>query len=1341
LIWQTETEHRILKPMNRMYIERLLYQDDKKIRENDLPNLGKVVLVLAEPGAGKSELLRSIADSLGVSSISASIFRHKTIENSEVPLIIDALDEVARLDEDNVNALVVKASETKAQFVVFSSRSQEWSSAQTRLVEECFGVEAQIVRLHPFSEEEQKRLFESWFDDEDFDSFFIEAERFELSPLLGNPQFLRLFSEAFIQSGGRFESKEKIFLDAITRLASEREDSPKQGGRPPIQTITDIADEIFAKLLLSGTSGISQSEYRSDRNFPYLKQLCRYEEILLKVTLDTRLFELGDDLGRFTPVHRIVAEYCAARCLVGRIQSATDHLTISRVLALVAPNGAVRDDLRGLLGWIATLGNEKIQSACIKFDPYAVLANGDPSQLQLPGKKLLLHEIRRAAEIDPYFRRSDAWRRFSVAGFFDETMLPFVQEELAHKEAIVELRDLLLEILDGSSIVSSLAPILQTLLHDKNQNYSTRVRVQRLLLNLPQHNHLADFLTLIGHGEAVSLQLAVEAAALYPKGKIAREEIFLLLNAVAKTEGKSLRSDGSYRLAYHIKELISQLESADTTWLLDKLTDKLSCKCNAKSIYTCTCLHKVSAIVGQLLDHYFSLFHGPYYPKKIWSWIKPLRFRRSVLGKDSRSVSVLQNDDTLRQSIHRMVLETNETTDGVWQAHQAFFSSHGHSGLRIDYNDLLAIVGYAFETHNLVLWDAFYSRHNYYEDSKHADQLRTLMRAHARESSDFLRIWSLNERRIQKLEEKSNYKWRRYRRRQERQEAENKLENQKFFRDNHDQIIAGRHWGALDWLANRYLMQPRDIDEVFEDVTDAETALRNSFEFLEKEVPSLEKLADGMPRVVRVLHAASLAELRFVGHLKRIPHNILAVVRTDIGGFDGYKEGESEELSKAIDHQIFRTEESLEQYARTLLEPQLQRPRESHTGVGLLQYDKAFEPVSAKLSLEWLQQHKDMPDQARQTLFDVYAAKGKRSKLRKLIEMRCQELIDGGVCDEQKHQTRDFWFLRSFFFLEKPQSEVLKRLQDDKETIFWLERRTGRINRTENEHWPELSAEKIHAILNMYLDKWPKVFLPNSYGTGDPPAETAYRFLTDVVWRIEKDTPDRSIPVLRAILEDSKLTDFHRSAKSQLASTLRKQALSEFVAPTATEVASMIDDQKLATVEDLRAFLVEEIARLEAWVRGNETDPLDTFYSDGNHVNENTARNRIVDRLQARFSALNLDVAIERYMADQKRCDITVSSTFSGRKKLLVIEVKGQWHSKLFSAANEQLYQRYSSHPDAAHQGVYLVLWFGPNCKIAGNDNSEISSPVELKNKIVEQMPSELQSAIDVVVLDLSPRK
>ena len=121
-----------------------------------------------------------------------------------------------------------------------------------------------------------------------------------------------------------------------------------------------------------------------------------------------------------------------------------------------------------------------------------------------------------------------------------------------------------------------------------------------------------------------------------------------------------------------------------------------------------------------------------------------------------------------------------------------------------------------------------------------------------------------------------------------------------------------------------------------------------------------------------------------------------------------------------------------------------------------------------------------------------------------------------------------------------------------------------------------------------------------------------------------------------------------------------------------------------------------------------------------------------------RLKALNMSVTIEHQMKSAKRCDITTSVMLGGSRKLLVIEVKGQWHSELYTAAAAQLHERYSIHPDAEQQGIYLVLWFGDGEKIAGKKDASILSPGDLHKKVVESLPEELRVLIDVFVLDLS---
>ena len=87
---------------------------------------------------------------------------------------------------------------------------------------------------------------------------------------------------------------------------------------------------------------------------------------------------------------------------------------------------------------------------------------------------------------------------------------------------------------------------------------------------------------------------------------------------------------------------------------------------------------------------------------------------------------------------------------------------------------------------------------------------------------------------------------------------------------------------------------------------------------------------------------------------------------------------------------------------------------------------------------------------------------------------------------------------------------------------------------------------------------------------------------------------------------------------------------------------------------------------------------------------------------------------------------------------MLVIEGKGQWHRDLFTAARLQLSERYAMHPDADEQGIFLVIWYGPDEEVAGRKQHGYGSAAGLCAAIRDQLPEELRGRVDVFVLDVA---
>lgn len=1322
------------------YIPRILHLEEGIVTEADLLAQHHVVVVLAEPGAGKTDLLQSLAERLGVQPCRASLFRHRNIPAPVAAVVVDALDEVARIDVAAIDLIIEKARETQATSVVFSSRSSEWDRARTALVKDCFGQAPVIVRLQPFSPEEQRLLLQFYLPEEDFQQFEREAARFELTSLLGNPQFLRLFADAYVQGGRRFTTKKQIFVDATERLASELSTSPWQGDRPSTKAIVATAEDVFAKLLLSGASGISIAD-EGDADFPYFQALSE-SSTALRFVPNTRLFKPATEPDRHEPVHRIVAEYCAARNLAARAADPAELLSLRRLLSVIAPNSVVRNELRGVLGWMAALGDLAIQETCIRIDPYAVLSNGDPSQLDVSSKRLLLTQLKKLSEIDPYFRRSDAWRRFSVAGFFDRAMLPELQELLTGRDINPELRNLILELLEGSEIASSLMAQLQALVLDGNADVYTRIRAQRALLGVNSGLGPATIKGLLGNDDLGSLRIVLEIVSELGVDAIGRDPLRDLLDRVGKSEnrGRSRRTrdrDANLSLPHLAKQVIAPLDSSSVAWLLDELARDLICSCGKSEPYECECRPGPSKTIGWLLDRYFEIEAGPHDPARIWVWTKHLIFSGNNAPQESPAARALMGDDELRQAIHRLAFSGCTDVDQVWEIRLKLMSGFSHAGLGIKLVDFSALSEHALATGNPALWQGFYLSHNFYAQQRGPDGWRAILKRQARQNPQLLGLWSKLERASREnLRKERRFRLRRQNRWQLREEAQ-KSKHRQFYRDNKGQVEAGKHFGALCELSDYYLLKPDDRDEFLDDPQTAERALLNCFPLLDAYVPTLSaRSVNNRPDIVRVLHAACVAIYWKQGSLEHVDRKILRAVKTDIGGYSGVPNEEAAAVEAEIDRQIFRSIADAEAFLREFIEPSLKTEGDLGTNVGWLRYKAAFKPLQRTLALEWLERYPNMPRQARDSLFDICAEHADCNELNRLIEVRCHEVLQ--LDADEKAAEREFWLLRALFFLTDPPAGVSEFLKSSSDTIFGVEYRAGRLSGGESAGWPKLSAEKVYRILDIYVEAWPKVFLPSSWGTGSPRPETAYRFLRDVIFSINRDEPDRAASVLDRILASSRFNNFHTDARSLKAEALRKLALRDFNPPSPEAVVSMLDKNRIATVEDLRAFLLEELEGYQVWLRNAETNPLDVFYQGGRRLNENDARNRIVEHLHNRLVSRNLSVNIEHHMANANRCDITAAAMVEGQRRLLVIEVKGQWHAELFTAASAQLHERYSAHPDAAMQGIYLVLWFGVDEVVAGRRDASISTPEILRDAIVDRMPIELRDLVDVIVLDLS---
>ncbi len=491
-----------------------------------------------------------------------------------------------------------------------------------------------------------------------------------------------------------------------------------------------------------------------------------------------------------------------------------------------------------------------------------------------------------------------------------------------------------------------------------------------------------------------------------------------------------------------------------------------------------------------------------------------------------------------------------------------------------------------------------------------------------------------------------------------------------------------------------------------------------------------------------ILYAACLEIMRVKNGLEEVDLRLLRALRTNINmSYNAVSSEERDALFKEVDRLVLHDSDSAESFFRHYVEPQLAQPKCAHPAVWLLSGDRVFSDLRAKLSVEWLRSFQELAFSPLNTLFEIAAQHGNRDDLNEIITKRCAEIMSEWpttTVNEDIEQKRAFWLVRAWYFLDDVPEIYWDWLKDDKDTLLVFYERSGRMSHRDHFFWPKLTSSKVKAILDAFIDKWPKVDLPNHWGTDSPKEENAYRFLTQVIWTFNSDDPDDTIPILNRLIVDTRFVNLHNDLKSIRSSQVRKKALRDFEPPTPQEIVTLLDHDAIVTVEGLRQIVLEELQNFQDSINGGEFNSADRFYEKGERLDEVRSTEIIAERLSLRLEPKGISVTPEHQLKSTTRSDFTLTKMIGGKRRLLVTEVKGQWHNELYTAAATQLRDRYSIHPDAEQQGIFLAIWFGPDEKVAGRKRHGIRNAQELKNSIETHLPQALTGLIDVFVLDVS---
>lgn len=467
-------------------------QSDAKptqLRVGELAVRDCCVVLLAEPGMGKTTVLEQMAAAAGTESMQVRTFlieEARTLPNTSSPLFLDGLDEYRADggDADKIERLASRLRQNSPARWWLSCRAEDWTKRDLEALKGAAGGrEIVVARLAPLDIRESWEVL-SALGDPDPNALVERAKALGGAAFLRNPLSLKLLLRSVNATGEIPRTRFALYEGATCDLAAEHNELYDGTERAGPSAVLSSARRICALLLLANRSMVWRSTLAVPRDDGYLNaDDLGLPSALVADTLNTALFTSADS-GKFEPLHRTVAEFLAGRALAEAVAGGTERprFPLGRALALITgAEGLAPAPLRGVYGWMAvhlsTLGQHYAVEQMCHRDASTVLVYGDARALTTPARKALLSSLDRA---DPWFRDSEeadpAAFNAAVGGLAGEDLAEDFERLLRQPNDSPHLFAIVTDAVAYGDKVPRLLPELREIAMDQNRPHFERVR-------------------------------------------------------------------------------------------------------------------------------------------------------------------------------------------------------------------------------------------------------------------------------------------------------------------------------------------------------------------------------------------------------------------------------------------------------------------------------------------------------------------------------------------------------------------------------------------------------------------------------------------------------------------------------------------------------------------------------------------------------------------------------------------------------------------------------------------------------------------------------------------------
>jgi len=1321
-----------------------IYPVDSNVKNNedltfaDILEVPNIVL-LGEPGAGKSHLFNHASDHENGNCIAARNFTIYADESyTNKPIYIDALDEKrSRVETGSIDEIIKCIRQIKPSKVRLSCRVADWlGETDLDFFKPYFEANGGycVVVLESLAEEEIDRILTGKNIDNPSE-FREQAYNKGVSSLLTNPQTLIMLADS-VKNGQWPKTKKELYENATELLLTEHNDKHKRKALAGFTSsqLKDAAGAACAVLLIADVEGVSllKSSNNSYAEIPYPDS----EAVLAALTKQAFV---STDQEQVNYSHRTIAEYLAARWLVTSIGKG---LPVSRVCSLLCVDNYPASELRGLYAWLVQLLPDA--DVLMANDPYGVLVLGDVSCLSLSSRKALLNALVKLAEKDPWFRAQD-WTSEPLGALSTPDMANEFKTILSRQPQQFHLRSVVLNAIQFGEQQPELKDDLLEIFCDDDAYYAERSDAFDGLINA-----IPDGIALVVkatkerlHTSSEDLRLKEEVMVRIYDGHFNVDDVIQLVNnhiSHREIEDRII-TGGLWRLS-------RSLPLGELPEILDRLTlIKLD-----ESKDNDDAWHFIHEILERTLQGTENIDVG-----QLWVWLSKLKFSprySSYRKKDSIKDWLGANQQQVMTLFNIALHEQNDLTSiwGFWNDFQQW--------VRFEYDvdqiinsafSLIAEKDYCNEKDQFIFelalsltltrttnLERFNSLFNYGES--HPELADVLSRSCLSEVQDWR--WKDINRKVE------------YKKKQQNTQQKNRSD----FEQELDLIRTGEHLVWMAWLANVYFAKFSGVDKKQTSQQRLEQELgKQNVEFAleglravlnRSDLPTLSTIAtaynqDGC-KVWWLSILAGLSE-SWSDLTVYSEQALKAALALNLLFPSFYRtEGNSQtQIEPDWQHALFLYKPELVQAVyMEVVETLLKTKRDYVQGIRDLCQHPQLTHNRAATVLRLLTVYPNAPSQELETLLLTAIT---------LPEIKEELLLLTQFVLKPRTRVRlnqkMLWLSIGFLIDFDQFKDAVIHCAAMRESFIWtliLIIDNARSDNDKNQPY-KLSVAQLDFVMRLVGKRFPEAEHTTVHWSGVQNPRDASEFLKRRITQLSTQIDDESISVLNHLIHEPQLNSYRDHLKHAAANqaALRRKQL--FIQPNWQQAIDALSNGKPAHIADLQALTIEHLKDVAKRVRAENTDMFTIFWnepdSDGKSKpkGENSCRNRLIDLLRLKFAPLEINVEPEVHMVIDKRADIVL---FNSAKQKLPIEVKRDYHADLWTACENQLDRLYTPDPQAQGYGIYLVFWFGAQrpsyMPKPPNSLSKPTTAQELENALRSLIKDEDQSRLAVVVIDVT---